>query len=449
MAPSVPPKSQGESKNQSDAESTQSLTPSPRGSLRQRRKQGSQVSTIASSGGIKSRPKFVVPKKTVVKKPNCKMEVSLTRALLAASTNSADGQNSGLSPLEQMKRYVAQADEHIEDMIERLVSNVHSSAESAAQRSSAMVHDASEKATEIVHSAMQKIKDWKACHFDMLPSWMRDNDYLHFGHRPQLGSFAECFRSIFRIHTETGNIWTHLIGFIMFIIATIVFYIKPFCDNCHQDIHVSDKLIFLFFFIGAMLCLLCSTLFHTVSCHSPDVSSLFSRLDYCGIAILIVGSVIPWLYYGFYCQFYTKLTYMIVVGVLGIATMVVVMWEKFNQPAYRSMRAAVFVSLGCLSALPAIHFIVQYGLKESMNQASLHYMLIMGALYLTGALLYATRVPERFLPGKCDIWFQSHQIFHLLVVVAAFVHYHGITEMALHRLHSGVNCPTSPTSNVY
>jgi len=33
-----------------------------------------------------------------------------------------------------------------------------------------------------------------------------------------------------------------------------------------------------------------------------DVSSLFSRLDYCGIAILIVGSVIPWLYYGFYCQ---------------------------------------------------------------------------------------------------------------------------------------------------
>jgi predicted membrane channel-forming protein YqfA (hemolysin III family) len=32
------------------------------------------------------------------------------------------------------------------------------------------------------------------------------------------------------------------------------------------------------------------------------VSSLFSRLDYCGIAILIVGSVIPWLYYGFYCE---------------------------------------------------------------------------------------------------------------------------------------------------
>jgi adiponectin receptor len=77
-----------------------------------------------------------------------------------------------------------------------------------------------------------------------------------------------------------------------------------------------------------------------------------------------------------------------------------------------------------------------------MSEASLHYTLVMGALYLTGALLYATRVPERFLPGRCDIWFQSHQIFHLLVVAAAFVHYHGISEMALQRIILGPNCPT-------
>ena len=86
--------------------------------------------------------------------------------------------------------------------------------------------------------SVQKLRDWKACHFDKLPDWMRDNEYLHFGHRPQLPEFAECFRSIFRIHSETGNIWTHLIGFVAFVIATIVFYVKPFCDNCHHDIQV-------------------------------------------------------------------------------------------------------------------------------------------------------------------------------------------------------------------
>ena len=76
-----------------------------------------------------------------------------------------------------------------------------------------------------------------------------------------------------------------------------------------------------------------------------------------------------------------------------------------------------------------------------MQEVSLHYTLIMGLLYLTGALLYATRIPERFMPGKCDIWFQSHQIFHLLVVAAAFVHYHGISAMALQRLVIGPQCP--------
>ena len=47
--------------------------------------------------------------------------------------------------------------------------NVHEKAESAAQKSSAMVHDAS----EMVHNAMQMIRDWNPCHFDMLPAWMR------------------------------------------------------------------------------------------------------------------------------------------------------------------------------------------------------------------------------------------------------------------------------------
>ena len=77
-----------------------------------------------------------------------------------------------------------------------------------------------------------------------------------------------------------------------------------------------------------------------------------------------------------------------------------------------------------------------------MSEASLHYTLVMAALYLTGALLYATRIPERFLPGKCDIWFQSHQIFHLLIVAAAFLHYNGISEMPLQRLILGPNYPT-------
>ena len=131
----------------------------------------------------------------------------------------------------------------IDHVIERLVAGVQ---EQAAAKSTALVEAGSkvahrladqadvlaEKSAAVVSTAVAKLKRWKACHFVALPDWMKDNEHLHFGHRPELQSAAECFKSIFRIHTETGNIWTHMIGFFAFLVVTIVFYIKPFCDNC-------------------------------------------------------------------------------------------------------------------------------------------------------------------------------------------------------------------------
>uniref|UniRef100_A0A8C6X6R3 Adiponectin receptor 1 n=1 Tax=Naja naja TaxID=35670 RepID=A0A8C6X6R3_NAJNA len=53
---------------------------------------------------------------------------------------------------------------------------------------------------------------WRVMPYDVLPDWLKDNDFLLHGHRPPMPSFRACFRSIFRLHTETGNIWTHLLG---------------------------------------------------------------------------------------------------------------------------------------------------------------------------------------------------------------------------------------------
>ena len=49
-------------------------------------------------------------------------------------------------------------------------------------------------------------------------------------------------------------------------------------------------------------CLGFSSVFHLFSCHSVEVSSCLSRLDYAGIALLIAGSSIPPNYYNFYCE---------------------------------------------------------------------------------------------------------------------------------------------------
>jgi adiponectin receptor len=126
--------------------------------------------------------------------------------------------------------------------------------------------------------------------------------------------------------------------------------------------------------------------------------------------------------------------------VLGVVVIMITLMDRFGTPEYRTLRALLFVCLGCFGFVPGIHTLVNYGWTGAVEGASLDRIFFMAFLYIFGAFLYGARIPERFLPGKCDIWFQSHQIFHLLVIAAAFVHYEGISQMAVHRLTKAGEC---------
>jgi adiponectin receptor len=48
-----------------------------------------------------------------------------------------------------------------------------------------------------------------------------------------------------------------------------------------------------------------------------------------------------------------------------------------------------------------------------------------GAFYIIGAVVYAFRWPECFSNGKYDYFGNSHNIFHIFVVMAALMHWYG------------------------
>lgn len=110
-----------------------------------------------------------------------------------------------------------------------------------------------------------------------LPEWLRGNEFLSHFHRPPMPSFTSCFKSIFKIHSETGNIWTHLIGFIIFVCITSYMLLRPITAYTPFPKDWQEKLIFGCFFAGAILCLGISWIFHTVYCHSKVVSKIFRR----------------------------------------------------------------------------------------------------------------------------------------------------------------------------
>ncbi|MGH0190118.1 UNVERIFIED_CONTAM: hypothetical protein FKN15_042312 [Acipenser sinensis] len=159
-------------------------------------------------------------------------------------------------------------------------------------------HHAMEKMEEFVYKVWEG--RWRVIPFHVLPDWLKDNDYLLHGHRPPMPSFRACFRSIFRIHTETVNIWTHLVGkdswrrgcaecrlrwpvltarlcvagLVLFLALGLLTMFRP---NMYFMAPLQEKVVFGMFFLGAVLCLSFSWLFHTVYCHSEKVSRTFSK----------------------------------------------------------------------------------------------------------------------------------------------------------------------------
>lgn len=219
---------------------------------------------------------------------------------------------------------------------------------------------------------------WSACSFNQLPNWMQDNEYLRNGYRPPLGCFRACFWSIFRQHTETVNIWTHLLA-CMFFLGLLFFDVLFFWS---QNLSWADIIARSIFHLGAILCLGFSSAYHLFSCHSHKVAKIFSKLDYAGIALLITGSFIAWLQEAFYCSVHYKLLYFSLATLLGTSTVVAALWDKFGTPQFRPYRAGIFAALGLSKALPFSHWFFSLSESKVSLQFSTLCLVSMALLYL-------------------------------------------------------------------
>lgn len=252
-----------------------------------------------------------------------------------------------------------------------------------------------------------------------IPDWQKDNEHIIGGYVRETNSFRECFQSLLYLHNESVNIYTHFLPAICFL-ATCIFdklAVKKFETTTWIDYMVID-----IFFLGAFACLVLSSTFHCLKSHSSQVATFGNKLDYLGIVILIVSSMISIIYYGFYdskklFSFFTFIT----VG-FGISCAVVSLDDTFREREWRPYRAGLFVAFGLSGALPVLGGLVFYGFHETWIRIQLKWVLLEGILYIFGAFLYAIRFPERIAPGAFDFIGHSHQIFHVLTVLAAACH---------------------------
>lgn len=280
--------------------------------------------------------------------------------------------------------------------------------------------------------------------FEDVPEWLQENPYIRSGYRRPLYSTFSCIRSCTTLHNETLNIYTHLIPAI--VLAVLQVFVQWKITEDFPEASNLDRFVIGANLIAAVVTFGLSASYHTLISHSPTISSLWLRIDYAGILTLILGSFFSGIYMGFYCQPGPRRMYWTMIVALSLITATIQLHPKTQRFEYRSLKAYAFVATALTGFAPIGHGLYLYGWQEMWVRSGMPYYFLEGILYGTGAVFFITRFPECWRPGRFDIWWSSHQIFHIFVVIAAATHMYGVWQAFAWNYTNSRTCAAPITS---
>lgn len=282
---------------------------------------------------------------------------------------------------------------------------------------------AAESLEEHIARAVKTAREKGLIRYEDLPVPWQVNPHIVKGYRFSETKVA-CVRSMFGVSNETVNIWSHLIG--LFIVVSIAFYFYPTSANFSLSTK-TDVFIAAVFFFAACKCLVCSTMWHTMnSVADQTLMERFACVDYTGISLLIAASIMTTEYTAFYCEPVSRWTYLILTATLGVGGVILPWHPTFNRQDMAWARVAFYVSLGATGFVP----VLQLNLTRGGDWAWEFYAPIAKSItvYLIGAVVYASQVPERWCPGAFDYFGGSHNLWHFAVLGGILFHYVAMQE---------------------
>jgi adiponectin receptor len=268
---------------------------------------------------------------------------------------------------------------------------------------------------------------------------MVDNEFITDGYRPNGHcEWAQCLRSVFQLHNETGNIWSHLGG----LIAFSAMFVDAFTVAlpAHPGTLPEDYWAWGCFALGVGAVLSASTLFHVMMAHSERAFRLFMLLDYCGIVLMIWGSLMALTHYLVLCDRVLSRRLMAFESFFAAAALLTMAVPRFMGPGYRLFRTLLFGGLAASGLVPFLFYVLTTASAPCGECRAIRRTVFgLGLCYLSGAAAYALRFPEKTFPGargRFNFFLHSHQLMHLSHLPAV-----ALTRVALLALHRHMREP--------
>jgi len=201
--------------------------------------------------------------------------------------------------------------------------------------------------------------------------------------------------------SDLVNFYSHLLG----AVASLAGYIVLLCYSSGSMTKVVLSSIYS---LSAIFIFTCSAIYHGQKA-GEDERNPWRRLDHIAIFFMIAGTYTPISY--IYLDGWWRW------GIIGAQWLLVILGFVFKLVYIHGPRwltTVIYVVMGWMLLVPLI-----WGpLLSTMPLQSLLLLLAGGVAYTLGAVFYALKKPNP-IPGV----FGFHEIFHLLVIAGAVLHY--------------------------
>ncbi len=194
--------------------------------------------------------------------------------------------------------------------------------------------------------------------------------------------------------------WPHAIGFLLALLG-LGYLVAHF----HRD--AASLAAMSIYGCGLVVTFGASALYHWLGGEGPRRNAALRRVDHASIYVTIACSYTPVLYFGLAGAWRSA-----TIASVWLLTAVGVASTIWFVGAPRALSTAFYVALGWAALVPAAKLVA------TLSHEAIALIVTGGILYSIGGIIYATRSFD-LLPGR----FGFHEVFHVLVVAGAAVHF--------------------------
>nr|XP_020838819.1 membrane progestin receptor alpha isoform X2 [Phascolarctos cinereus] len=239
--------------------------------------------------------------------------------------------------------------------------------------------------------------------------------YIYSGYRPLHRTWRFYFLSLFQKHNEAVNVWTHLVAALVLLLRLA--YFAGTVDFV-GDPHAQPLFLIV---LASITYLLFSALAHLLQAKSEFWHYSFFFLDYVGVAVYQFGSALAHFYYAIEPAWHARVAAIFLPAAAFLAWLSCAgsCYTKYRQLPGLLGRLCQEVPSGLAYALdisPVVHRIYVAQALGQEDPAVLYHKCQV-AFFLLAAAFFSACSPERWFPGKCHIFGQGHQLFHVFLVL--------------------------------